>query len=71
MMRVKPDREFLEAMARDPGNWRGPFYSNRKDPRLLVPKLYPSLGWTINFASPYAFMCFALILLIIIGTIFL
>ena len=70
-MSVKPDREILEAMARDPGNWRGPFYCNRKDPRLLVPKLYPSMGWTLNFASPYAFISFALILLIIIGTIFL
>jgi uncharacterized membrane protein len=50
-MRTIPDKQFLDTMSRDPGYWKGPFYFNRKDPRLLVPKLHPSLGWTLNFAN--------------------
>jgi uncharacterized membrane protein len=55
-MKSKPDKQFLDTMSRDPGNWKGPFYFNRKDPRLMVPKLRPSLGWTLNFSSPYAYL---------------
>jgi uncharacterized membrane protein len=33
--------QFLDTMSKDLGNWKGPFYFNRKDPRLLVPKLRP------------------------------
>jgi len=55
-MKSKPDKQFLDTMSRDPGNWKGPFYFNRKDPRLMVPKLHPSLGWTLNFSSPYAYL---------------
>ena len=55
-MKTKSDEPFLDSMSKDPGNWKGPFYYNRKDPRLMVPKLYPSLGTTLNFASPYAYI---------------
>ena len=60
-MRAKKNRknldyELLERMSRDPGYWRGPFYFNRKDPRLSVPKLDPSLGWTLNFAHPVTYL---------------
>ena len=50
------DTELLNLMSRDPGNWRGPFYFNRKDPRLSVPKLDPALGWTLNFAHPATYL---------------
>ncbi len=67
-MKTKPDNKFLDNMGKDPGNWRGPFYFNRKDPRLMVPKLLPSLGYTLNFASPYAYVAVgAIIALIVIG----
>ena len=40
------EKELLDRMHKDPGNWRGVFYFNRKDPRLIVPKIYQirSLG---------------------------
>jgi len=41
------------------------FYSNRKDPRLIVPKRFRKLGWTMNFARPMAIP----LLLIIIGVV--
>ncbi len=50
------DNELLNRMSRDPGYWRGPLYFNRKDPRLSVPKLEPSLGWTLNFAHPVTYI---------------
>jgi uncharacterized membrane protein len=58
-MKAKEDKEFINTMSRDQGNWKGPFYYNKKDPRILVPKLNPSLGWTVNFASPYAYLAIA------------
>lgn len=48
-MKSKPDKQFLDSMSKDPGYWKGPFYFNRKDPRLMVPKIHPFLGWTLNF----------------------
>ena len=71
-MKTKLDEQILDAMSRDPGNWRGAFYYNRKDPRLTVPKLYKSMGWTFNFASPYAYITlFGIVLIIIASNFFL
>ena len=61
-MSRKLDQQILDAMSRNPGNWRGPFYFNRNDPRLRVPKQNPMMGWTYNFASPYAYVMVALII---------
>jgi len=54
-----------ELMNNDPGKWFGPFYFNKEDSRIMVPKLNPSLGGTFNLASPYAI----LILIVILATI--
>jgi uncharacterized membrane protein len=67
-MKRKLDEQILDAMHKDPGNWKGPFYFNPKDPRLTVPKLYKSMGWTFNFASPYAYITLICIVLIIIAS---
>jgi len=70
-MKTKVSKEFLDTMSREPSNWKGLFYINRRDPRVLVPKLHPSLGWTLNFASPYSYISlFAIILVAIAGIIF-
>jgi len=66
-MKNKLDKAILDSMSKNPGNWKGIFYFNRKDPRLIVPKLYPSLGWTFNFASPYSYITIVCIILIIIA----
>ena len=65
-MKRKLKQEILDHMSRDPSNWKGPFYSNRKDPRLLVPKLNPSLGWTFNFGNVYAYLALAVIIILIV-----
>jgi uncharacterized membrane protein len=70
-MNKKVNKEILDAMRRNPHNWRGVFYVNRKDPRLIVPKMNPSMGWTLNFGSPLAYVFIILVVLIAIGTTFL
>lgn len=49
-MKNKFDQFWYEQISKDPRNWRGPFYFNRKDPRIFVPKF---MGWgkTLNFAN--------------------
>ena len=46
-------------MSKNPAFRRGPLYFNMKDPRLVVPKLHPSMEWTFNFASPGAYIFIA------------
>jgi uncharacterized membrane protein len=67
-MKTKPDKDILDTMGKNPNNWKGVFYFNRKDPRLLVPKLNPSMGWTLNFASPYSYLLVIAVILTIIAT---
>lgn len=70
-MKTKLDEQIFNTMSKDPGNWKGPFYYNRKDPRLMVPKLDPTLGTTLNFASPYAYITLgAIIVIAVLAKIF-
>jgi uncharacterized membrane protein len=63
-MKTKPNREMLSLMHKDPENWRFIFfYFNRKDSRLIVPKRYPYLGWTLNFANMWAYLFLASIII--------
>ena len=53
----------------NPEHWKwGVFYVNAKDDRVIVPKRIKSMGWTLNFAHPKAYMGFALIIIIIIAS---
>jgi len=65
-MKPKLEQAILDSMSKNPNNWKGVFYFNRKDPRLIVPKLYPFMGWTFNFASTYSYLALVCIILIII-----
>jgi uncharacterized membrane protein len=68
LLSVKHDKDILDAMTRNLKNWKGSVYFNPQDSRLWVPKRYPSLGWTLNFANLYAYVIIAVIIVIIIGT---
>lgn len=50
----------------NPNNWKGVFYVNRKDSRVIVPKLNPALGWTLNFGNPITYFGIVAIVLIIV-----
>ncbi len=65
-MKKKKEKELLDSMHQNPDNWRGIFYFNRHDPRMIVPKMNPSLGWTLNFAHPKTYLGIILIVLILV-----
>ncbi len=65
-MKPKPEKEVLDEMSKNPTNWKGVIYLNRKDRRLMVPKQNPSLGWTLNFANPYTYVLLILLVLIVV-----
>jgi uncharacterized membrane protein len=65
---MKRERQIPEFMNNDPGKWFGPFYFNREDSRIMVPKLNPSLGGTFNLASPYAILIIIVLFAVIIAT---
>ena len=57
----------------DPDNWfLGVFYFNKADKRLLSPKRFPFMGWTINFANPLSvlFLISLVLLVIVISLVF-
>lgn len=66
-MKSKLDRAILDSMSRNPNNWKGIIYYNPNDPRLIVRKIYPSMGWSFNFASPYSYLTLTSIILITIA----
>lgn len=66
-MSDKPDDKLLDAMRTNPDNWKWIFYVNKKDPRLIVPKMNPAMGWTINFGNIWAVVGLVVIAGIIVG----
>jgi len=44
--------------------WSGVFYSNPDDPALFVPKRF-GIGYTLNFAHPWAWAVLVLIILMV------
>ena len=66
-MKRKDKNENYDLMSKNPNNWRGIFYVNRKDPRIIVPKINPSLGWTLNFGNVYAYVGLIAIILILVA----
>jgi uncharacterized membrane protein len=55
-MKLKNEEQNLESMSKDPANWRGAIYFNRKDPRIGVPKFNSSMGFTFNMANPFSYL---------------
>jgi uncharacterized membrane protein len=68
-MKSKLNEAILDTMSKNPNNWKGPFYYNPNDPRLLVRKVKPIMGWSFNFASPYSYVTLGCIILITIAAI--
>ena len=66
-MKTKLEKAILDSMINNPNNWNGIFYKNPNDPRVLVRRVSPTKGWSYNWASPYAYISFALIILITIA----
>jgi hypothetical protein len=68
-MQQPTDKETKEQWRTNPDNWKwGIFYYNKEDKRLLPPKIFKAMGWTINWANPYSIL-FMLVLIAVIGVI--
>jgi len=66
------EEELDELRARPSNSKLGLIYYAKDDPRVVVPKSIKWMGWTINFAHPYAWPMFALFMAIAvvpIGTV--
>jgi len=61
----------FDLMDKDPNNWRGIFYFNKNDSRIIVPKINPLMGWTLNFGNLYTYAIIAGIILLVIAINFL
>jgi uncharacterized protein DUF5808 len=59
-------REELERLWAEPRNW-GWVYRCALDPRVIVPRRRRWMGWTINFAHPFAWPAFLLSFFIAVG----
>ena len=70
-MKSKLEKTFLDSMSKNPANWKGLFYFNRKDPRIIVRKIYPALGWTLNWANPYSYIILICLILIAVAVMVL
>ena len=70
-MRAKLDKEILYSMNQNPFNWKGMFYVNAKDPRIVVQKKEPSMGWTLNFGRTISYIIIITFVLAVIASIFL
>jgi len=71
-MNTKPDQATRDAWHNDPKNWRfGIFYYDKEDKRLLPPKRFAWMGWTVNFANPWSYGILILILALAMLTRFL
>ncbi len=66
-MKSEVKKTNLDAMSKNPNNWKGIFYVNSKDPRIIVPKINPLFGWTINFGHKITYIGIILIILIIVA----
>jgi Family of unknown function (DUF5808) len=59
-------RAELERLWAEPRNW-GWVYRCALDPRVIVPRRRRWMGWTINFAHPWAWPALLLSVLIAVG----
>lgn len=59
---MRNSKELLDQMNKNTDNWKGIFYFNYRDKRVIVRKFNPAMGWTLNFANPFTYI-------LLIGTI--
>jgi len=65
-MKKKSNTLKEEAMYRDPKHWKGPFYVNSKDPRVILPKINPKMGVTVNFGNAWTYVFLAAIFFLLV-----
>ena len=59
-------RKELDELWASPNNW-SLVYRCAKEPRVIVPRRHPWMGWTINFAHPLAWAALMVMVVIAVG----
>ncbi|MDD4031712.1 MAG: DUF5808 domain-containing protein [Bacteroidales bacterium] len=65
-MENSSDKQIMNSDSENPDGWKGIIYFNRQDSRLIVPKRFPEMGWTLNFAHPYSYLLLIALALLIL-----
>jgi uncharacterized membrane protein len=66
-MKTQFEQNQYNNMRKDPENYiLGIFYFNKKDARVILPKRNSWRGWTVNFASPYAYLTIIAFIVLIV-----
>lgn len=65
-MKKEFEKEALDSMSKNAASWKGVFYANSQDPRIIVPKINPSFGWTLNFGHRITYIGIIIIILIMV-----
>jgi len=60
-------KEEIDRLWNDPANWATGVYRCAADPRVVVPKRTQAMGWTINFAHPWAWPVILLSVVLAVG----
>jgi hypothetical protein len=63
------NRKELDRLWANPNNW-SIVYRCAEDPRVIVPRRRPWMGWTINFAHPFAWLVVFLSMALVVGPVF-
>lgn len=63
-MENNQEKHNWDIMHSNPNNWRGIFYVNSQDSRIIVPKKNQKTGLTFNFGNKHTYIGFVLILVI-------
>ncbi len=70
-MKKKRAKSNYDLLDKNPDNWRGIFYYNPRDSRILVPKMNPRMGYTLNFGNHFSYLFLIGILVLIIAISFI
>ncbi|MCD6089967.1 MAG: hypothetical protein J7J72_00570 [Bacteroidales bacterium] len=70
-MKEKKKKSNYDLLDKNPDNWRGPFYFNPNDSRIIVPKKYKYMGYTLNFGNIFTYLVLAGIIILIVMIAFL
>jgi hypothetical protein len=60
-------REELEALWNDRRHWKWGVYYCKADPRVIVPKRWKWMGWTINAAHPSSILVVLVLVALCLG----
>lgn len=70
-MKKKKGKANYDLLDKNPDNWRGFFYYNPKDSRILVRKFNPLMGFTLNFGNLFSYLFILGLIAVVVALSFL